>query len=162
MDFFSWVQGVVKIVGASGNIAEVNLAGEQLVAVAQPATPPGKTPVKEGGIVVVTKKGGTDEFDYIIPNGETLTLQQLEFSGYLTVDSGNPLQTKCALKWQPNGNTTGEELVSVLYLQGTSEAVRNFPSTEVFVGDGTARLRLEIVNESKEHAEVFRLIRGFY
>ncbi len=141
--------------------ALVTSAGELKVATPAPGPPAGTTTVEEGGEVTVVKQGGTNEYNWVIPSGETFKLQSFEFGGYIPKDGDYPLVAKGELWWQPNGSSTGESLVDVIYLQHLSAAIRRFDDKE-FVGDGTARMQMELTNWSIEDGEFFRLMRGYY
>jgi len=140
------------------NTANINEAG-QLSVIFVNQTPSGKTEVSQGGIVNINKDGGTNTFNWVIPNGETFVLTEFDIGGYVT-KAEKSLQANSKLYYQPNGTTVDEVLLSNLYIQGQSEAIRTILKT--FVGDGTARFQIRSTNWSGEPIEFSRFIRGYY
>lgn len=157
---FNIIQGIINLIGGSGNVAEVDASGSLHVTSKVPL-PTGKTKIKEGGFVAtVTKQGGTNNYDWVISNGATVTITQFRFGGMITKDGDSPIQAKCELWYRPNGNNTGQELVDSLYLHGMSDIVHFLD--EEYTGDGTKELRIKVTNESKENIECIRFIEGWY
>lgn len=140
------------------NSAIVDEAGRLYVIVSN-KIPEGKTIWKETSLENTPKYGGTDSWDETVPNGETLTLQEFYVGAYVT-EKGKNLQWKCELYWQPNGNSTGQELLAAVYLQCQSTFSRFF--NRDFVGDGTARFRVEVTNYSEEISEARLELSGYY
>lgn len=149
----------VILTDTEGHTADITPAGRLKVS-QEVVAPPGTTPVNQGGQTTVIKQGGTNNFDWTIPSGETFTLQRLEFGAYIPKDGDYTNQAKCEIWWRPNGNNTGQELVAVIYLQGESDKFRDL--NQEFVGDGTAELRLRVRNYSVENIECARFMRGYY
>jgi hypothetical protein len=125
------------------------------------SAPPDTTPVKEGFDEETTgKQGGTDNINWIIPSGETLVLQKFEAGAYIPKDGDYQVQAKFRLVYQPNGSSTGEETLAIIYFNGQSDGFRdlNFSTT----GDGTKRLRIEATNWSVQPIEQTTFFRGYY
>lgn len=157
--FAAGVSTEVVIKDSDGDYVDITPDQRMRVTTA-PGYPTGTTRVTEGGTVTVTKKGGTNTFNWIIPNGQTFHLSKFEFGGYIPKDSPNPIQCKCTLYYQPNGSSVGQVMVATLYLQNMSDAFRDL--AEEYIGDGTKRMQLYVVNQSNEDVEVTRLFRGYY
>lgn len=141
------------------NQAAVDSSGRLTVIVASATTPPGKTPWEEFSVETTEKSGGTDVWNQVIPAGETLTLQSFEAGAFVTFGD-NMLRWKCDLFWQPLGNATDEEQIDTIYLQGQSTHITPFDRD--FIGDGTARFHVEILNESAGASEARLTLRGYY
>jgi len=126
-------------------------------------TPPGKTKVNAGETAPVTKGGGTETYAYTIPNGQTFTLQSFEFGGFIPADANDPMNARARLYYRPNGagNTSGQVLISTIYLQHISMFRIDF-SEETYVGDGTRVLEIDVLNYTKVNSEFDYRIRGYY
>lgn len=138
----------------------VNESGRLLTSQEPPSAPPATTAVNEGGQVTVLKQGDTNEFNWVIPNGENFILQRFEAGGYVPKDGNYLMQSKLELWYQPNGTSAGQELVTVIYLQHMSDNFRDLNRT--FIGDGTGRMQIKITNWAVEDAEFTRIFRGYY
>ena len=122
--------------------------------------PEGKTPVLEGGKVAITGNGGTNTFNWIIPDGEDFVLSSFEFGGYVPDAGQDGLIAKSELYYQPNGNTTGEVLLDIVYLQGVSGL--RVPFGYKITGDGIKRLSVVTINQSDKVGEFKRFVKGYY
>jgi len=122
--------------------------------------PSNKTGVAEGGEVLVAAKGGILNYSWIIPNGETFYLRQLEFGAIQIHHSIHPLQAKCILYYRPNGTAIGQQILAPIFLQGESHKYVHFNKS--FVGDGVATMYLHVVNLSEFVIDCFRMFRGYY
>ena len=140
------------------NVAQIDSSGRLFITDQTPEGPD-RTTVREGGQTQVAGRDGVDTFNWVIPNGETFHLTKFDFDGYIMTE-GTIIQLKSELIYQPNGNTTGEELISVIYLQSQSSGSKNI--TLEFVGDGTRRIQIKTTNITKDVAEVARYFGGYY
>lgn len=153
------VFGETNLIGKSGNIVEVSDSNELKVIVSTNS----ETPETKTGFTVQTalndlnvSGNSTDETYYTIPTGETITIQTLRAS--CERSSGG---SKVVLYYQPNGNTTNEELLSIVYLNG-SNFIDNIEWTAPEVGNGTRRLRISRTRLDFGTREIYFKLRGYY
>lgn len=125
-------------------------------------TPPGSTSVSAGGLVTVTKLGGTNDFNYVIPSGETLSIQFISFGGYIPANTDNPLNAKVDYYNRPNGTTVGQIYLGSMFLQHTAFVREEISPDVTFLGDGTISIGIAITNWSKDDVEFDRRIKGYY
>lgn len=124
------------------------------------SVPPQTTAVNTGGIgAIISGRGGTAQYTWVIPNGVEFHLQRFAFGGYI-LSPGKQAQAKGEIYYQPNGNTTGEELLGVLYASGASQS--NVDLDYTWTGNGTRRLCIKITNWSTNDMEPYRMIKGYY
>lgn len=152
-------QHVIIVDPITGNQASVDETGALNVVQNLVIVPDDKTSWNQNTQEVTGDRGGTDSWDIIVPNNETLTLKQWSAGAYV-LDDQIMLQWKANLWWQPNGSTSGQELLEAFYFQGQSEGVRNFERE--FTGDGTARFHVDIVNQSRDDSEARLFLKGYY
>lgn len=151
----------VILTDVEGDIADIT--GDGRLKVSQEiSTPPNSTEVKEGAEeVTITKQGGTNTTNWIIPTGEPITLQKFTAGGYIPKDGTYDVQAKFRLVYQPNGTSVDEEVIDILYFNDSSDGFRDL-SFITDIGDGTARIQLEITNWSVEDLEATSFFRGYY
>lgn len=157
---FKWIQGIIQIYGANGNVAEVNTSGELKVVTAPPTTPPGNTSWN------ITEYGNVngEEFAYFtVPNGESAIIQRFKASGegetrnkvelWLDVDGDNP-------------NNSGDIPNSwvLIDLINTSNNFFVSPQDEniSYLGDGTLRIALARIRMENGNREIFGKVEGYY
>lgn len=145
------------------NKAAVDSSGRLTVVTSTPL-PPGTTEWVQSKKDSTPGSGGTDTWDVLIPAGHELTLQTFETGAIVTGSGGfggdSVLKWKCELYYQPNGNTSGQLLLAVVYLQGSSESQRSFDYT--VTGDGTARFHMLVTNNSDATSESTSFLKGYY
>lgn len=132
MSLFSVIEGVVKLKGKSGRVAEVDESNNLKVVNPTPAPPTGKTPVNRTAFSDVSSNTTVSD-SYLIPSGQTLTIQRFSCSA--------EEEARCTLYHAPNGTLDGtENLITLAYLN-----INNYVSdiNESFIGDGTARIIVE-------------------
>ena len=156
--------GFVHIVDSVNvaNKASVTGSGE-LKVIQSTSTPPATTAVDEGEVVLVTKNGGTDSYNWTIPSGETFTLQTFNAGGYYPSSTINNLNAKISLYYRPGGAgvIAGEVLVGTIYLNSISMFALYY-SDNTYSGDGTAVMEMEATNWANTNAELSYYIRGYY
>lgn len=122
---------IIKIEGDStGNIAEVDDNNRLLVSTL-PVPPTGATPVTQqvGG-----NDRGTQDLNYTIPSGQTLTITFFEGTGQSDSDG-----TAIELFYDPNGNGAGMTRLATGIVSGSTF---QFQRDDSYVGDGTRRIKL--------------------
>lgn len=127
--------------------------------------PHGATAISQNDLSFIDKRlakqFGSDEKTWKIPNGKYVTIQRLEFGGYVDkAGIDKPIVTKAELWYQPNGNTVGQELITFIYLHHMSGDFRD-PYKEYGPGDNTARFRLYLRNRSDERIECNAVVTGY-
>ncbi len=156
----SWEQGEnrmpipVGIVDAYNfqNAANVDASGRLQVMIPPPATPEGKTRVVK---TEYSNLDGTQDNVYVIPNGETLTLQRFNAGGECDSDTGNVVE----LWYDPNGNGADMEIIDVIFCSGTSS---QHDLNVDYVGDGVKAIRMRRKRLSGGAKWVFGRWEGFY
>jgi hypothetical protein len=107
--FVGYQEGVNGIIirDVNGNYAELTATGRVKVSQEPPTAPPDTTAVinREYGLVSTS-----DDIDYLIPSGETLTLQRFSAGGQ-QAQSGNVVE----LWYDPNGNGVDMEIIDTIF-----------------------------------------------
>lgn len=130
--------------------AKVDATGRLQVSTSTP-TPPSTTPVTR---TIQVDKSGSQTDEYLIPNGETLTIQT-----FWAGAEGDGKTSKAELYYDPNGNGSGMTLIMAAYVGNTnSQADIN----EEFVGNGTRKIRLKVTRLDAGKAEMFARWKGYY
>lgn len=109
-----------------------------------------------------TNKNQTENDDWVIPTGETVTITSFSFGAYLNKDTDDPINARARLLYRPNGNSTGQVTIDAIYLNGVSDVAHSLNWTSPAAGDGTAELRAQVHNRSKETISASRIFRGYY
>lgn len=122
----------------------------RLISTASVANPPGSVPVVQTAQGNVTT---TVDDDFIIPNGETIILQQLSAGAEGDVDG-----SKVELFYFPDGTKTGGTLISVLYVNGSNGADNLVAS---FTGDGSALITMRRSRLAGSAREIFGKWQGY-
>ena len=138
---FKLIEGLIRLVGLSGNIAEVDGSGRVLVSAPPPTPPAGTNPQSVTEFDDVSANSADYNY-FLIPNTEVITLQNLQGSS-----EGNTKETYVAIWHDPTGtNATGDdadaswELIAIGF---TNISNINFDLNNEFTGDGTARIVLQ-------------------
>lgn len=126
------------------------------IALSPPAPPAGQTAVNVSAVDLVSGTSFSDTV-YVIPNGKTLTIQS--FSGGAEASTGNSDGASKVELWSdPNGNGTGMTLIRVAYAANSNF---DFVLNRVFVGDGTAAIRLRRTRLDSGNREVAAFWDGY-
>lgn len=144
----------IQLVGESeGNfyLAKVSESGRQLIDTSPPAPPADTTSV------VVTEYGNVstnDDYDFLIPNGETLKIQR--FSGGAEPGDGSVVE----LWHDPNGTKIGMIIIDTIFSNGHSD---QHDLNEQYIGNGTRRIimRRKALGSSSAR-EMFGRWEGYY
>lgn len=150
---FGWVWA--RIIGFSGIAADVTANRELRVKSNsdQQIPPEGKQRIELQERVIVTGNN-TSESAYEITDGKTLELTRFEFGGEEAID-GN----RQCIYYAPNGILDGNEvIISNQYKNGDSDFV---PLTKEILGDGTAKIILELKRLGGGSAELWGKMVGF-
>lgn len=152
----------IQLTDSDGHMADITPAGRLLVS--QQVDAPANTTIVQEGILetVVVAKGVTPAIvNWIIPAGEVVHLQKFTAGGYILKEGAFQNQGKFRLAYQPNGTAVGEQVIDIIYFQGMSDGFRDL-SFVTPIGNGIARLQLEVTNWSVEPMEVSSFFRGYY
>ena len=145
-------ENLVRITDGINKIS-VTASGELKVATPTPATPSGRTVVLQSFRSDVS---GTNTQTYIIPNGETLTLQYVQVGA----EDNDSSASRIALYYAPNGTLDGNEtILANFYVNGTNAT--SFIDQD-FVGDGIKAIILERARLGGGTAEMFGKWQGYY
>ncbi len=147
---FSIIEGEVRLKDKNGREAQIDPSGYLKVTTPPPEPPTGTTSVNRTEYNSASTSGSQNT--YIIPNGETLTIQRFL--------AGAGAASKAILYYAPNGSLDGsEELIVVCYLND-SNYVADLETK--YSGDGTAAIIMERVATGWSGAEVFARWTGYY
>ena len=116
--------------GINGQVATVDSTNRLLVSTNVTA-PVGTTEIIQ---TEYSDSSGTQDSFYTITNGETLTLTRFS-AGAASSTEGSVIE----LYYAPNGNTTGLEIIDVIFAKGSSD---QHDLLQEFVGDGTRAILL--------------------
>jgi hypothetical protein len=114
------------------NKARVNAAGQLQVSSPPPSTPGGKTGVTR---LEYSSVSGSVDNVYIIPNGETLTVQRLSAGAEEDNTAGNVIE----LWYDPLGTGIDMTIIAVLFVNSSSAFLE---LDEDYTGNGTRTIRL--------------------
>lgn len=117
-----------------------------------PDAPTGTTQVVQETFSDVASTAGVD-LNYVIPNGETLTIQLL-VAGAEESTGGSVVE----LFYDPNGDLSVLTRISTLFVNGQSD---NTPVNQEFVGNGTRRIVVRKRGYSSAAREMFAQWIGF-
>lgn len=124
----------------------INVAGQVI------SVPPNTTEVDQNVFGSVSSTTGVDTI-YVIPNGETLTIQQLS-GGAEEHTSGSIIE----LFEDPNGNLSVLNRIETVFVNGDS---RQVTVQREFVGDGTRRIILRRRRYASNAKEIWGRWRGY-
>lgn len=134
------IDGVTRIVGSSGNVADVDPSGNLKVISPTPTPPPGTNPVRRTFYEDVAGNDYEDDI-YTIPSGETLTLQRL-----ISSSEDNDKSCEITMVYLPNTSSVPDpddllttpslhdNIIVQLSLNGNNEVV---DLEDEFLGDTT-------------------------
>lgn len=144
------VMGMI-IQDADGNQADVTENGRLKVSQEPPEAPVGTTSVSQSeyGNVAVE-----DDLEYLIPNGETLTLQRFS-AGAQQANSGNVVE----LWYDPNGNGVGMTIIDTIFCNGASD---QHDLNQQYIGNGTRKIRMRRKRLSGGAVLMFGNWEGYY
>jgi len=141
----------VIIKDTEGHLADVTENGRLKVSQEPPVPPVGTTGI------VITEYGNVaveDDVEYLIPNGETLTLQRFSGGGEQT-NGGNVIE----LWYDPNGNGVGMQIIDAIFCDGSSD---QHDLNEEYIGDGTKKIRMRRKRLSGGAVALFGRWEGYY
>ncbi|HNR90701.1 MAG TPA: hypothetical protein PKM65_20360 [Spirochaetota bacterium] len=134
-------------------LAKVDASGNQLVILAAPVPPTGKTAISN------TQQGdmsGVQNSFTVIPNGYSVVIQRLKAGAEHESNGGS----KVELWYAPNGNTTGMTLLEAIYINGSSNQFDL--AYESPIGNGTRAILLRRSRLIGGSVEVFAKWEGYY
>ena len=140
----------VRIVDEDQNAVKIDSSGRLLVS-QEAATPADTTEVIK---VAQTSINSDTDTLYTITNGKTLTLQIFDAGAEANATAGS----KVSLYEDPNGNLSVLNLITVLYVNGTSAEASLSTS---FEGNGTRRIVMRRSSLGGGNREVFGRWKGF-
>lgn len=150
-----FLEGLTQLLGQSGYIAEVTNEGKLKVEATILTTPPaGKTLVVGNAYNAIT---ATTDTYYVIPNGATLVINYLEGGGVPSTQGSG-----VGLYYQPNGNATGEVMITVPIISNGVHYQKTIEWTCPSVGDGTRRIALRRIRYDSVSRFVSAEWRGYY
>ena len=143
----------VTIKDGEGNayLAKVDASGRLLVS-SQTVSPPDTTPVTN---TYYSSMAGTIDSFYIIPNGETLIITKFSASGEVDVTAGNAVE----LYYAPNGNTTGIQIIDVIFTSGNAD---QHDLNESYIGNGTRAILIRRRRLSGGSKNIFGRWEGYF
>lgn len=115
--------------------------------------PPGATSVRQ---FARSNVAGQTDTDYVIPNGQKLFIT--EFQTASTLSMGVLVSNRVALFHDPNGNGTGMQPITFAYPAASNVLI---PINEMFVGDGTAQIKIRRTPIDAGSREIFAQWEGY-
>lgn len=141
-----------EVFSALGTFKNIKITSDGRLLISQEAATPADT--TEIIILALSSTNGTEDTLYTITNGKTLTLQLFQAGA----ESNSIGGSKVGVYEDPNGNLSVLNLVSIIYVNGSS--FENTLSVS-FVGNGTRRILLRRAAVGGSSREIFGRIKGF-
>lgn len=150
-----FLEGLMQLMGSSGNIAEVTADGRLKVDMT-PVAPPDTTSVLESVNSVLANTTPVDTY-YVIPTGEQLIIQTLE-GNTSTSAQGSTI----SLWYQPNGSAAGEIQITLNIQVNGSNYIKSINWTCPALGNGTRRIALRRQRNDSTSRSVGAEWKGYY
>jgi len=146
----------VQIAGLDDNglVKKVSVTSGGRLKISQepPDAPSETTPVN---ITEFDNVSGTDDNVYIIPSGETLTIQRFSAGAEVDTTAGNNVE----LWYDPNGTGIGMTIIDVIFCSGSGD---QHDLRAQYIGDGTRVIRMRRKRYSGGSKEIFGRWEGYY
>lgn len=138
----------------TNNLRQVRttLDGRLLVSTQAPTPPESTTPVS---ITVDGNVSGIDDNIYIVPSGETLTIQRFSVSAEVDISGGNKIE----LWYDPLGTGIGMTIIDTIF---SSANAFQHDLSNVYLGDGSISIRLRRSRLSGGAKEIYAKWEGYY
>lgn len=149
---FRIIEGIFKITGATGRIAEVDNQNRLLVSLDAPATPVNITRVQHTQFSEINEDSSVDTY-YTITNAKTLKIEYLRGSS-----EDNETNSCISLYYDSDGTGNNLELLAVGFTSGTSF---EYNINREFVGDGIKRILLRRERLDEGDRQIFGQFAGY-